>query len=65
MHNGDCSYIQIVRLYGLCGSLLTMCVGLCCRESSWLGVCHMLPNEGLVVGCVGGYLLYSRVCRKG
>jgi len=29
-----------------CGSM-SCCVGMCCRESSWLGVRRMLRNEGL------------------
>jgi len=29
---------------------LPCCVGMCCIESSWLGVRRMLRNEGLVVG---------------
>jgi len=37
-----------------CGSM-SCCVGMCCRECSWLGVRRMLYNEGLVMGCVGGY----------
>ena len=44
---------------------LPCCVGMCCGENSWLGVRRMLRNEGLVMGCVGGYLLYSRVRRGG
>ena len=34
---------------------MSCCVGMCCRESSWLGVRPMLRTEGLVMGCVGGY----------
>jgi len=30
-----------------------------------LGVRLMLSNDRLVMGCVGGYLLYSRVHREG
>jgi len=28
---------------------MTCCVGMCCRESSWLGVRRMLSNEGLAI----------------
>jgi len=28
-----------------CGSM-SCCVAMCCRESSWLGMCHMIRNEG-------------------
>jgi len=42
---------------------LPCCVGMCYTESRWLGVRRMLRNEELVMGCVGGYLLYSRVRR--
>ena len=30
-----------------CGSM-SCCVGMCCRESSWLGVRRVLRNEGIV-----------------
>jgi len=49
-----------------CGQFcLPCCVGICCRECSWLGVRRMLRSEGLVVGCRGGWLLYLRVRRGG
>jgi len=44
---------------------LPCCVGMCCRENSWLGVRRTVRYEGLVMGCVGGYLLYSQVRRGG
>jgi len=31
----------------------------------WLGVLRMLSTEKLVMGCVGGRLLYSQVHRGG
>jgi len=49
-----------------CGQFcLPCCVGICCREWSWLGVRLMLRSEGLVLGCTGGCLLYFRVRREG
>jgi len=34
-------------------------------EVSWLGVRCMLHDEGLAMGCVGGFWLYLRVRRGG
>jgi len=49
-----------------CGQFcLPCCVGICCRECSWLGVLHMLRSEELVMGCTGGCLLHLRVRRGG
>jgi len=49
-----------------CGQFcLPYCVGICCRECSWLGVLRMLHSEGLVMGCTGGCLSYSRTHRGG
>jgi len=43
---------------------LPCCVGIRCRECSWLGVRRMLRNEGLAMGYMGE-LLYLRVRRGG
>jgi len=38
---------------------MSCCVGMCCRESSWLGVCRMLRDEGLAVTADGTLVKYS------
>jgi len=49
-----------------CGQFcLRCCVGICCRECSWLGVCRMLRSGVLVMGCKEGCMLYLRVRRGG
>ena len=54
--------IGITYSYGCmdCGQFcLPCCVGICCRECSWLGVRRVLRSEGLVTGCTGGRLLHK------
>ena len=49
-----------------CGQFcLPCCIGICCRERSWLSVRRMVRSEGMVMGCTGGCLLYVRVHRGG
>jgi len=48
-----------------CGSM-SCCVGMCCRESSWLGVHRMLRNEGLIIShkfyvCVTVHHRYNNI----
>jgi len=46
-------YYNIHNLIRLCKTMccgsISCCVGMCCRECSWLGVCRVLRSEGMVL----------------
>jgi len=43
---------------------MSCCVGMCCRESSWLGVRRMLSNEGLDIAGMLEHMLLHTCCSR-